>query len=536
ISATAPWACAGGPPDYTCDTGAAVNIAPGAKTAFNVTVSIPVVTSEATMCKVPNTAKITVPAGGAAPNLQAGDDEDSAIASTFGIFWEDPMTHITFIMCDPTNLKVEKTAKGDCDAAGDQYACGYDVTVTNTGPDPYKGPIKLDEKFGLAPASVTFGGDFACNGGAANYSCETPIVELAKGHSVTLKVNAIVPASGVCELPNTATMTMPPVGSKGNGDGSDDSASATANVPSPRCDKTSTTPVPPKRCPDGKPVPRSGRCPCPEGTSWSRSNFACLPDDPEQPQSCVPGRYEFKTKDGDCVCRDGYERRGGGCVELPIPTQDCKPGPNEISSPSGRCVCDDGYQRRADGRCVIIELEPDGCVPGRNEFKTGNGRCVCKDGFSRNSDGNCTRGGDTTDDANPVDNCRKSGGKWTGARCVFPQKDCPRGMIGTPPNCRIVPLDPPKVPKPCGPGKRGVYPNCVDIGPKSCPPGMIGTPGNCRRPTIKPPKINVPPKIRTPQINKPPVLRPPKINVQPKINSPVFKAPTSKPNFNQVPR
>ena len=48
ISATAPWVCAGGPPDYSCDTGAAVNIPPGGKTAFNVTVSIPVVTSEAT--------------------------------------------------------------------------------------------------------------------------------------------------------------------------------------------------------------------------------------------------------------------------------------------------------------------------------------------------------------------------------------------------------------------------------------------------------------------------------------------------------
>lgn len=487
IAATAPWACAGGPPDYTCDTGAAVNIPPGGKTAFNVTVSIPVVTSEATMCKVPNTAKITVPAGGAAPNLQAGDDEDSAIASTFGIFWEDPITHITFIMCDPTNLKVEKTARGDCTEAGDQYACGYDVTVTNMGPDPYKGPVKLDEKFGLAPQSVSFGGDFACNGGGADYKCETPIVSLEKGHSVTLKVNAKVPSAGVCELPNTATMTMPPVGSKGNGDGSDDSASATAKVPSPRCNKTSTTPVPPKLCPDGKPLPRSGRCPCPSGTEWNRETFTC---DGGEPQSCVPGRNEFKTKDGQCVCRDGYDRR--------------------------------------DGRCVVLEDEPEGCVPGRNEFKADNGRCVCKDGFDRNKDGVCVRGDDDTNDGNPVIDCRSRGGAWNGKQCVFPPKECPRGFVGTPPNCRERQPDPPKT---CPPGTRGVYPKCVDI-PKRCPQGMIGTPGNCRVPPIKvPPKINVPPKVRTPQINKP-VFKP----QLEKFNGPVMKAPGFKPNFNQVPR
>ena len=119
---------------------------------FNVTVSIPVAASEASMCQVPNTAKITVPAGGAAPNLDAGDDQSSATAWTFGLFWEDPITHITFVMCDPTNLKVEKTAKGDCEKSGEGFACGYDVTVTNTGPDPYKGPVRLDEKFGNSAA------------------------------------------------------------------------------------------------------------------------------------------------------------------------------------------------------------------------------------------------------------------------------------------------------------------------------------------------------------------------------------------------
>jgi hypothetical protein len=132
----------------------------GGSTAFNVTVSIPVAASEASLCKVPNTAKITDPAGGAAPNLNAGDDESSATAMTFGPSWEDPVNGITFVMCHPTNLKVEKTAAGDCKKDGEQFACGYVVTVTNMGPDPFKGPIKLDEKFASAPMNITFGGGF----------------------------------------------------------------------------------------------------------------------------------------------------------------------------------------------------------------------------------------------------------------------------------------------------------------------------------------------------------------------------------------
>ena len=531
IAATAPWVCAGGPPDYTCDTGAAVNIAAGGKTAFNVTVSIPVAVSEATMCKVPNTAKIVMPAGGAAPNLNAADDEASATALTFGLFWVDPITGITFVMCDPTNLKVEKVAKGDCEKDGDQYACGYDVRVTNMGPDPYKGPVKLDEKFATAPTSVTFGGDFACNGAGANYKCETPIVELGKGASLTLTVAAKVAASGICELANTATMTSPPVGSKGNGDGSDDSASATANVPSPRCDRTTTTPPPPKRCPDGKPLPRSGRCPCPDGATWVRGDNACVFDKPEEPKGCTPDRFEIKTDNGRCVCRDGYERRDGRCVEEPEEPKGCTPGPNEIKTPKGRCICADGYERRADGRCRIIVREPEGCTPGPNEFRTGKGRCVCKDGYSRSDNGVCNR------DSSPGDDCRANGGKWTGARCVYPTKECPRGYTGKYPDCRIILPDPPKIPKKCPQGTRGLYPNCIDIVPPRCPRGMIGTPGNCHYP--KPPKIDLPPKIdMPPKNNRPPKFDlPPKIKLPPKIDVPpvqIFKQPTQRPSSGTV--
>ncbi len=581
IAATAPWVCAGGPPNYTCDTGANVVIPAGGTVKFNVTVSMPVAVSEASFCKVPNTAKITVPAGGAAPNLDAGDDQSSATASTFGLFWEDPITHITFVMCDPTNLKVEKKANGDCGKSDGGFTCGYDVTVTNTGPDPYKGPVRLDEKFGAAPQSVTFGGDFTCNGGAADYKCETPVVSLAKGASLTLKVKAKVAAEGVCELANTATMTFPPVGSKGNGKGDDDSASATANVPSPRCDRpSSTTPVPPvRRCPDGLPVPRSGKCPCPDGKVWSRTSNACEGDEPEQPQGCTPGVNEVKLDNGRCVCREGFTRDDGrcvrdddepqGCVPGPhevkdgkgrcvcaedysrnsngrcvkdeVEPQGCVPGPNEIKTPKGRCICEDGYDRNANGRCVPEQNEPQGCVPGPHEHKTGKGRCVCDDGFSRDGKGRCGA------DSNPADDCKEKGWRWTGSRCVPPadpgadcRNDGGRWVNGkcihpkdpavecredggkwTGARCVFPPKDPPK--KVCPEGTHGKWPNCQKDRPdppKKCPRGMLGSPPECHWP--KPPKIDIP-KIKV----RPDIIKPPK------FNPPVFKPNVNiKPNFN----
>jgi Domain of unknown function DUF11 len=538
-AASAPWTCAGGPPAYTCDTGGLVNIAAGGSAAFNVTVKIPVVVSEASMCIVPNKAKINTPAGGAVPNIDPSDDESAADAWTLGLFWEDPITHITFVMCDPTNLKVAKTAKGPCKQdggkpAGGDFECAYAVTVTNTGPDPYKGPVKLDEKFGPTPTNVSFDGDFTCAGGGATYNCETPIIALPKGASLTLNVKAKVPASGVCELPNTATMTFPPVGSKGNGKGDDDSASATANVPSPSCGKVQTLlPLPPvvNRCPDGRPIPRSGKCPCADGGTWNSETGSCASDEPKQPESCQPGIHEVKTGDGRCICREGYSRNDGRCVrdeDEPKQPQGCTPGDNEHRTNSGRCVCDEGYQR-ASGHCVKDHEEPqqpEGCVPGPHEFKTAKGRCVCDDGFSRNGNGRCVKDQSPEDDcnekgwrwtgarcvppSNPASDCKNDGRVWTGSKCIDPPKqECPDGTHGNFPNCKKDRPEPPQHEKECPDGTHGNYPNCKKDKPeppveKHCPKGMIGEPGDCHWP--KKPKDEddaPPPKHKGPKFDIP---------------------------------
>ncbi|MFN0219216.1 MAG: hypothetical protein ACKVP4_10415 [Hyphomicrobium sp.] len=516
-SITAPYACAGGPPVYTCDTGAAViNIPPLSSASLIVTVKIPVVASEANLCKVPNTVKLADPAGGAAPNLDPADDEASAQAWTLGLYWEDPITHITFVMCDPTNQVVAKKVTTPFVKTAAGFEGAYTVTITNTGPDPYKGPYKLEEKFDVAPTAVSFeGGDFACVGGGAAYVCETPVVEMAVGAVKTLKVKATFPDTGTCEAPNTASLTMPPAGSRGNGKGEDDSASATAPLPSEKCAKPPTTSVPPaSRCPDGLPIPRSGKCPCEGGRTWNSAANVCGDggDDFDEPQGCIAGVNEVKTESGRCVCRASYERDVNGRCRPELVDAGCKPGPNEVKTSSGRCVCRDGFVRDDNRRCVPERID---CGKGKSLV---NGQCVSDDpavqcrerGWMWNGKrciepptaeercralGNVWTGSRCIDRQDPGDVCRKSGGKWTGIKCVYPPKECARGYVGTPPNCRLkLPDTTPKCPL----GSRGKWPNCVLIQDRKCPPGTRGVPPNCIRnaPQLNPQRIN-------PQIIKP---------------------------------
>lgn len=346
------WSCAGGPPTYTCDTGGPVAIPAGGSVNVPITVSIPVPAVEALSCSVPNAVKLTVPAAGAPGNLNGADDTANATEWTWGLSWEDPVTHVTHVVCDPTNLKVEKKAKGPCKAQGGDFACSWDVIVTNAGPDPYKGPLKLTEKFGPAPADVTFSAPFSCTGSGETFACETPVVELAKGDSLTLEVTAKVADDGTCRVANTASLTFPAAGSKGNGDGSDDTASATASVPSQRCTKPSREPpvtlIPLPRCPDGRLVRADGSCPCPQGRAWDVDRQRC---DEREPR-----------------CYDPERRRDDGS---------CCPHGTVYDDETDRCrrphsVCADPERLRDDGSCCPI-----GTVVSENGERCVSTESVC---------------------------------------------------------------------------------------------------------------------------------------------------------------
>ena len=428
------WVCAGGPPVYGCNTLAAADIAVGATLKLMLQVSIPLAPLEAAGCSLPNTAAIVAPAGGTDANFDAGDDADTAVADAF-LSWVDGVG-VLQVTCDPTNLKTTKISNGDCVASGDNFRCDYAVTVTNTGPDPYHGPLKLNEQLGFAPASVTFSAPWGCLGGGASYQCTHPHVDMEKGDSIELKVTAHVPGGRQCQLLNQAATVFPVAGTRYNNQTGDDLAAASARIPGKSCEKPERpqcTPgtnemrsesgacvckvgymrdrelgcvgiiAEPDRCADGKPVPKNGRCPgtapkCEPGPNEYRNDDAqcvckrgyernardrCV-DKPKP--LCEPGRNEYRNDDGQCVCRRGYERdTRGRCVEKPGPL--CKPGPNEYRNDDGRCVCKRGYERDKNGRCVT-DVKPQ-CEPGPNEVRDDRGQCACKRGYERDKNGRC---------------------------------------------------------------------------------------------------------------------------------------------------
>jgi hypothetical protein len=425
----APWACAAGPP-LTCSMlGAAM--AAGDSITVPVTVTIPLATLEAAGCEMPNTAALTAPAAGTDSNFFGGDDSDTAVANAFmELLLPDGTTLVT---CDPTNLKTTKVAKGDCVASDGGYRCDYTVIVTNMGPDPYKGPIEINEQFGFAPSSVTFSPEWGHEGGGASYQLTHPPVELEKGESIEISVTATVPEGKQCELRNTAIMTRPEAPSRFNNVAGDDAATAWAKIPAKGCVKpdrpqcepktnelrsesgdcvcksgfvrnekgqcvglTEPPVTEPKLCPDGKPVPKSGRCPV-------------------MPPQCVPGPNEERNAQDQCVCKPGFERDSKGrCVEPETPPEAC--GPNEVRNAQGQCVCKSGYQRDKNGRCVAPPTPPEACGP--NEMRNAQGQCVCKSGYERDKNGRCVSPPD------PGPECRKKGWIWDGKRCLSPADAC----------------------------------------------------------------------------------------------------------------
>ena len=370
-------------------------------------------------------------------------------------------------------------------------------------------------------------------------------------------LTATVPKGLQCVLRNTATMTLPLANTRFNGSGADDSASAFAKIPSPECNRMPTCerpgdgefrtgsgacackeglgrykghctatiePTPhAATCPNGKPLPPDGVCPCEAGRTWNRQTNVCE-------AACEPSPNEYRTSTGQCVCKSGYSRQDGRCVAGTEPER-CDPGRNEYLDSRNMCVCKEGYDR-IEGRCVPqIKL----CMPGPDEYRTASGQCVCKEGFERNGSGVCSRpdrtcgANETRNDAGrcvcmrdyvrdnnghcvteigPDDICKQRGGRWTGGSCVLltdPAQECKRrGWMWSGDRC----VQPPSRADECikkggtvrngdcimGPtpaelcekrGGKWKDHECLTT-PKRCPDGMTGTPPNCLKTKVDP--------------------------------------------------
>jgi hypothetical protein len=240
----APWTCAGGPPTYHCET-TPITLTVGQSTAFGVRVIVPAAATQKDMCKVPNKVHIVAAPGGSDQNTQPTDDDDMATA---GLPTEQ-------CLGKQTNLKIEKLT-GPCERhaseQGTGFACFFGIRVTNTGPGNYSGPIVIDDTYSTAPSVTAFAPQppWTCVGAGANWQCTHPAVALAPGGHVDLLAAGLVPTGAVqqgqCALKNTASILTAVPGSAQNNVLGDDTASATAPITDPRCDKSVPTDVPGK--------------------------------------------------------------------------------------------------------------------------------------------------------------------------------------------------------------------------------------------------------------------------------------------------
>jgi hypothetical protein len=503
-SIAAPWSCIGGPPLYTCTTAAPPVIAPAASLTIPVAIDLERAPLEAAKCWAPNHVSITAPAGGTPANFKVVDDSALATADAAWIRFDEGGP-LELVLCDPTNLRTTKVADGPCVVDGSNFRCGYTVTITNTGPDPFKGRIDVTDTFDAVPVDVKFPADWDCGGAGANWTCSHAPLDLAKGDSVSMAVSAkFAKNGGRCVVSNRATMIFPPANTRWNQSGADDSATAFSPIPSRDCDVKPACEAPAP----GEARTVSGACACASGHARDRKG-RCVPivvaepmPEPESPTptpTCVPGPDEYRTASGACVCKSGFSRRDGRCVTIGViplpPTLPlCEPGPNEVRDRNGRCVCRDGFSRNRDGRCVP---EIAGCIPGPNEHRTSNGRCVCDAGYDRDRNGRCVP---EKPDVCPPGTFGKPPackpkvcddgytGKWPDCRPIA----CPPGMTGKPPKC---------VAKPCPFGTTGTPPNCKPIEKPKCPLGQIGTPPNCRPMLCPPGTTGKPPNCKP--IDKP---------------------------------
>ncbi len=472
------WTCVG----YTCTTNAAVplqkNPPSGDEVSFHATVRGSKAEAMAAGCKLTNTAKIDAPLG-VPQNVVAPDDTSQVMVDLPAELCDTPP--------EKTHLKLEKQADANGCLPGDGvYHCYYNVIVTNAGPGTYNDKIVVNE---FIPAGTTAAFSWACVGG----TCTKNGVVLQPNEKIVMGAQINVPTNLAqqldCQVLNLAKITYAAGGSHQNTDATDDQDQVSASLPASLC--TTTPPVP--QCPPGfvwtgekcdRPdtacksgwtlTAGSGKC-CPPGRPWNRRLGKCGDDDTPPPPPECPTHWATTPVSGKC-CPPGkpWNRRSKQCGDddTPPPPRcpdgmigtppNCKLPPGPTCNRTARCL--NGLSWSFD-RCACI------CA-GNRVMK--HGQCV-------SDDPKCPKGMIGT-----PPNCKP--------------KSCPPGMVGFYPRCKKDPGDPPKV---CPPGTRGHYPRCkkIDVPPKLCPPGTRGRYPRCKR-------IVVPPKACPPgTFGRPPRCR-----------------------------
>ncbi len=219
-------------------TGADCTIDPGlaASATATLTVFTKINKSLITLCKIDNTMTITDPVG-LPSNSNAGNDKSGPVIDL-----------VPTPTCNPgpptlTNLRMEKKTLGACTLTGQVVACEFQLTVTNTSANEFKGYIKITDT-PLQGGNVTMSTSepgWTCPGPCKNYTADLA----ANGGAATFKAHVETTLAAVkansCKLDNIGEIAKP-LGSPENTDASDDKSNppATGILPADLCSQPAT--------------------------------------------------------------------------------------------------------------------------------------------------------------------------------------------------------------------------------------------------------------------------------------------------------
>ncbi len=416
-----------GTADYRCRR--QVVLPAGASVSLTATALVPYTFDR---CRLMNVAKIRRAPGGSRWNANASDDRDTAVVK----IPSDDCTPETEegppdVEYDPiprnTNLKIEKEYVGP-EKHGREYdwSSAWRVTVTNTGPGTFNDVITFDEMFPAGAAIEWTSSDLTCTGSQCVSNGPvvlgaSPAGNASKSYMVYLSGSAELASELNCELTNQVKIVSPSGFPIKNTDPSDDTATATGELPERFCEKDELTPT---RVPEQDDITSLPTTDCPSGHTLTHGE--CLPKAVHCPgsyQKVEAARVSALRNNGWTVQRVRQNGQTLWCGKPgKKPEHSCRKGWKQVAS-KGRVP--QGWRSYSVGRgsariwCVRkADKAVQKCTrPARWNGKT----CVCP--------------GHST---------------WNGKRCVKPkvksqktttqktttQKRCKRGFVGHPPNCR----------------------------------------------------------------------------------------------------
>ena len=489
---TPPWTCGpSGPGQFRCDD-AGITLVPGASTSIVVRATMPAGYRSDT---VENCAEVKPIPG------ETDLSNNKACAA-------ERIRHPN----GGSSIRVEKTGDSTCQVG---RPCSFTITITNDGPGPFSGPVRIGDAIGVdglgrldGVAITSIDPPFGCSPEPATLpaSCIANL-SLGAGESHVHHVTTVIPDDGrLASLQGTVNgqncVGVLPPDTPVQGGGGDVLPGNATNVQGDRgkayaCHPFTITHEVKQGCSAGFVMNDAGNCVCPQGTSFRNGqcssgggiNLLPLPI----PQRCVLLPGQVRTTDGQCICPRGNEVRNGRCAPSnQQPSGQCNLLPGQYRNQDGDCVCRQGVV--VNGACQVIKQEctvrgsvptpdgsctcPDGthrqnraCVPDRpkssqctllrGQVRTQDGSCVCPDGTQLR--------GRACVPVRSVEQCDIRGqvhGK--GGACI-----CPRGTQVVDGACRR-PL------QECAPGARMINGHCQPVGGRRfCPPGTVGRFPNC---------------------------------------------------------